>query len=267
MKEVSLNRVAGPYDKVPFENYIQSPIGLVPKAGKEQTRLIFHLSYEFGEGEHNQSLNGTTPREICSVTYNDIDHAVRSILIIKQQGESNSEHEHEPVVVYFGKSDIKSAFCLLGLNSRSWPWLVMIAQQPSTGKWYFFVDKCLPFGASISCSHFQRVSNALKHIVQVKTGHPLTNYLDDFLFFALTVARCNYLLNRFLEICQQLGFPIAEDKTEWATQVIIFLGILLDGKHFVLSIPLEKRERAIQLLRLMIDRRPPSSMWIFEFFV
>ena len=43
IKEVKLKRVAGPYSSILFKNYIQSPIGLVPKAGN-QTRLIFHLS-------------------------------------------------------------------------------------------------------------------------------------------------------------------------------------------------------------------------------
>ena len=41
MKEVKCCRVAGPFKKVPFDNFIQSPIGLVPKAGGK-TRLIFH---------------------------------------------------------------------------------------------------------------------------------------------------------------------------------------------------------------------------------
>ena len=45
MTEVKANRYAGPYDKVPFKNYIQSPIGLVPKDKGKKTRLIFHLSY------------------------------------------------------------------------------------------------------------------------------------------------------------------------------------------------------------------------------
>ena len=40
MKEVELGRYAGPFKKPPFDNYIQSPIGLVPKAGNK-TRLIF----------------------------------------------------------------------------------------------------------------------------------------------------------------------------------------------------------------------------------
>ena len=46
MKEVKMKRVAGPFEKIPFDNYIQSPIGLVPKA-RNKTRLIFHLSYNF----------------------------------------------------------------------------------------------------------------------------------------------------------------------------------------------------------------------------
>ena len=47
MKEVKLGRVAGPFKEIPFDNFIQSPIGLVPKAGGDgnETRLIFHLSY------------------------------------------------------------------------------------------------------------------------------------------------------------------------------------------------------------------------------
>ena len=46
MKEVKEKCYAGPYDNIPFEHFIQSPIGLVPKAGGK-TRLIFHLSYDF----------------------------------------------------------------------------------------------------------------------------------------------------------------------------------------------------------------------------
>ena len=50
MKEIKCGRYAGPYDKIRFQNYMQLPIGLVPKAGGK-TRLIFHLSFDFGEKE------------------------------------------------------------------------------------------------------------------------------------------------------------------------------------------------------------------------
>ena len=84
MKEVKLKRVAGPFWEIPFENYIQSPVGLVPKAGKDQVCLIFHLSYDFDrKGEDNLgSLNKHMPKDKCSVKYHDLDAAVHSILQI-----------------------------------------------------------------------------------------------------------------------------------------------------------------------------------------
>ena len=45
MKEVAAGRYAGPFEKPPFELFIQSPIGLVPKDGGKKTQLIFHLSH------------------------------------------------------------------------------------------------------------------------------------------------------------------------------------------------------------------------------
>ena len=82
MKEVEAKRVAGLYDKIPFENYIQSPVGLVPKAGGK-TRMIFHLSYNFSEKE--KSVNACTPKHLCSVKYNDLDSAVRQCLDLYRQ--------------------------------------------------------------------------------------------------------------------------------------------------------------------------------------
>ena len=97
MKEVRLGRVAGPFNEVPFDNFIQSPIGLVPQAGGNQTRLIFHLSYDFKDGF--RSVNYHTPREKCTVRYRDLDSAVRTYLklcdefIAKTEGEENEKEQ------------------------------------------------------------------------------------------------------------------------------------------------------------------------------
>ena len=61
MKEVKLKRFAGPFETPPFTDFIQSPIGLVPKDGGKSTRLIFHLSYPC-EGD---SINSCTPKDLC----------------------------------------------------------------------------------------------------------------------------------------------------------------------------------------------------------
>ena len=99
MKEVMLCRVAGPFSSIPFENFIQSPIGFVPKDGSDQTRLNFHLSYKFKE-ENMESVNFCMPEHKCSVKYRDLDFAVKTYLdlcdeIIKSQDEQSSRWGHE----------------------------------------------------------------------------------------------------------------------------------------------------------------------------
>ena len=84
MKEVKLHRYSGPFCHIPYQNYVQSPIGLVPKKGNK-TRLIFHLSYDFGETEAEKSINYHTPDELCTVKYHDIDYAVRSSLFVSDK--------------------------------------------------------------------------------------------------------------------------------------------------------------------------------------
>ena len=81
MKEVKLCRYAGPFKDIPFQDYVQSPIGLVPKGEDiKDTRLIFHLSYDFSEME--KSVNHFTDKKKCSVKYKDLDHAVQETLHI-----------------------------------------------------------------------------------------------------------------------------------------------------------------------------------------
>ena len=84
IKEVKLGHVAGPFDAIPFDNYIQSPIGLVPKDKGLHTRLIFHLSYDFEDG--SKSVNFHTPAELCTVTYRDLDMAVKLCIELSRQG-------------------------------------------------------------------------------------------------------------------------------------------------------------------------------------
>ena len=68
MNEVKEKRYAGPFQKIPFTNYIQSPIGLVPKDGGEKDQTDFHLFYP---RDTEISVNYNTPMELKSVSYTD----------------------------------------------------------------------------------------------------------------------------------------------------------------------------------------------------
>ena len=239
MKEVREKRYAGPFENIPFDNYIQSPIGLVPKDNGKDTRLIFHLSYPRGKG---LSVNANTPKEKCTVKYPDFNEAIQ---ICIREGRN----------CFVAKSDMKSAFRNLGMRKEDWKYLVMKATSPLDGKTYYFVDKCMPFGASISCSHFQRFSNAIKHIVQYRTKKSLVNYLDDFLFAALLKLFCNNQVREFLEVCELINFPISMDKTFWANNLMTFLGLLIDTVNQCVSIPIEKIEKAKSLITEVIEKK------------
>ena len=100
MKKVKLGRVTGPLreNELPFTNYVQSPIGLVPKAGG-QTRLIFHLSYGFKDSGR-KSVNECTPKEKCEVMYNDLDYAIQSCINLLNDNGVDS------AIIYFMEKPI-----------------------------------------------------------------------------------------------------------------------------------------------------------------
>ena len=239
MKEVKEGRYAGPFETIPFDNYIQSPIGLVPKDGGKDTRLIFHLSYPRGR---KLSVNDNTPEELCKVKYPDFNEAIQLCI---QAG----------VFCHIAKSDMKSAFRNLGINKKDWKYLVMKAVSPIDGKTYYFIDKCLPFGASISCSHFQRFSNAIKHIVQWRTKSNLINYLDDFFFAALFKLLCNNQVKEFLTVCDKIKFPVSLEKTFWDTTQLTFLGMLIDTVRQCVWIPTDKLDKARNLIQGLLDKK------------
>ena len=253
MKEVKLGRYAGPFKKteLPFENYIQSPIGLVPKAG-DQTRLIFHLSYDFKNG--NKSVNACTLKEKCTVKYRDLDHFMRNCLKLLQ---GINEKGKMFSVIFYSKSDLKSAFRILPLSVQDRPWLVMMTEDPETGECFYFIEKCLPFGASISCALFQEFSNALQHITEYLIGKKdrITNHLDDFLFIALLKLECDRMMETFFKMCKRINCLISMEKTEFAEPRMIFLGVLLDGLMHYICVPEDKQVRAISQLKFFMGKK------------
>ena len=239
MKAVAKGRYAGPFKDIPFNSYIQSPIGLVPKDNGKDVRLIFHLSYPCGTG---MSVNANTPTHLCTVKYPDFADAIRLCL-------------DAGIGCNIGRSDVQAAFRNLGISKEFWKFLVMKAKSPFDGKTYYFFDKALPFGSSISCSHFQWVSNAIAHIVKYRTSKNLVNYLDDYLFASFMKFWCNSQIREFLKVCAEIGFPVSMEKTFWGTTVLVFLGLLIDTMKQVVMIPTEKINRAFELITSVLQKR------------
>ena len=247
MKEVQLGRFAGPFKEPPFEYFVQSPIGLVPKDKGLKTRLIFHLSYP----RTGESVNSGIPHEKCTVAYPDFDDAVKLCL-------------NEGVGCSVGKSDMSSAFQHVPMAKDQWWLLVMKAENPKTKEVMFFMDKCLPFGSSISCAIFQAISDAIAWIVEYRTKKRNVNYLDNYLFAALLKSMCDSQMQEFLKVCEDINFPVALEKTFWGTTRLTFLGLLLDTVRQIVCIPMNKLIKAMNWVEFFLNKKNKKAT-VLEF--
>lgn len=241
MLEVKVGRMTGPHLSPPYSSFIQSPITLIAKKGSESldpienTRLIFDLSSPRGE-----SLNDYTPRSVKSVEYPLFDKSIRMCL---KEGKS----------CFLSKTDCKSAFLMLPLAPDQFRWVVMMCEHPCTGQKYYFCLKTVCFGSGTSCFLYMKLSNALAHIFRRKSnGGDISNLLDDFLTCKRDEEGCNEYLRLFMNICEQINLPLSEEKTCYATQVIVFLGLLINTITQTISIPHDKIERGQRELDILI---------------
>ena len=239
MKEVQAKCYTGPFKMVPFDYYIQSPIGLVPKDGRKDTRLIFHLSYPRNTG---RSVNANIPKAKCSVQYPDFADVIRLCMIA---GKSCK----------IARSDMRAAFRNLGMLPQDFCLLVMKAVSPLDGETYWFFDKALAFGSSISCTIFQEFSNSIAHIMRFRTKRGLVNYLDDYLFVHLHKLFCNKQVDEFIKVCKSIHFPVSMEKTFWASTLMVFLGMLIDTVNQTVSVPLDKVQKAFQLINTILSKK------------
>lgn len=216
--ELDLGRIGGPFTNRPISTLRVSPIGLVPKKTPGEFRLIHHLSFPEGG-----SVNDFIDPDLCSVQYTSFDEAVH---MVQDRGQG----------CLMGKADIKSAFRLLPVSPADFDQLGFKFED----KYYF--DKCMPFGCSLSCISWEKVSTFLEFLVKKKsTGGDLKHYVDDYLFAGQKhTSECSDIMHCFFSCASSLGIPVAPEKTEWPCTIIIFLGLEIDSNTMVVRMPYSK---------------------------
>ena len=66
----------------------------------------------------------------------------------------------------------------------------------------------------------------------------------------------------FVILCDFIGCPILPEKTELADELMVFLGVLMDGKNKLLIIPEDKRIKTLNLLNYAMDKRKVTIRFI-----
>ena len=215
--EISQSRISGPHTKPPFQPFVVSPIGVVPKKTPNKFRLIHHLSYPLGS-----SINSGIDKHYTHVKYHTVDMAIQIILRLGRG-------------CFLAKTDIQSAFRLLPVHPDSYHLLGFYF------KGHYFFDTAMPMGLSISCQVFETFSTALQWIAQTHFSiGDMLHILDDFLFISLTHDLSKQSLATFQSLCDHLGVPLAKEKTEGPSQCLTFAGIELDTNCLEARLPMEK---------------------------
>ena len=154
---------------------------------------------------------------------------------------------------FMAKEDFKSAFCNIPMAFTELNLLGVKVE----GK--YFIDCALPFGASILCKIFEDVALLIHWIVEKRVGHKLVHYLDDFFTIHRLNRVCRNIMSVFKLICDQIGMPVSQDKSEGPTQVIEFLGLMTDTIDMVVRIPKDKMQD-ITLILIHIFRKHKATM-------
>ena len=228
-KEHKKGHIEGPFSKPPFEPFIISPIGLVPKKDSGKYRMIHDLSHPKHDGT---SVNAHIPREYCAVKYEDFD-VVADLIVKNGPG------------CYIGKIDIESAFRIIPIHPSDY-WLLGLKFRND-----IYFDKRLPMGASISCSTFEELSRSIQWALKngIASSCDWSHILDDFIAIAQNLGICQGSLEALLQFCCQLGIPINHDKTVWPDTKVEVHGIEVDTVLMIARLPDKKLTKARDLIR------------------
>ena len=232
-RELDLERIAGPFEEVPFDNFKCSPLSLREKSEPGKYRLLHNLSYPYD----STSVNGGIEQHHKTVSYASVQTAIKMINSIGQG-------------CFMAKADIESAYRIVPIHPSQFHLLGFKWR----GKYYY--DKYLPMGMAESCSIFELISDAFVYIMKNFHIAHIVKVLDDFLLMAPTMVDCNLALEKFKFICGELNIPLVSSKTSTvAEQQIVFLGVYLDTSAMIARLPDEKLKRYAGDIDLFLENK------------
>ena len=107
----------------------------------------------------------------------------------------------------------------------------------------------------MSCVIFEEIARALEALdkSRLNPGQDLDHYLDDYIAGASTPLLADDAIDAIIQVCEEVGFPMAHDKTVWATTVIKFLGLIIDTTKRMVFIPDHKKVRLESKIQYILN--------------
>ena len=226
-KELARGRMIGPLPLTWRPHLHINRFGLIPKGHNTgKYRLITDLSFPRGA-----SVNDGISPDLSTLSYITVDQVAE---VAHRLGRG----------ALLAKMDIESAYRLIPVHPQD----RILQGMEWLGNVY--VDPRLPFGLRSAPKIFNAVADALCWCLEQAGIRCVMHYLDDYIIIAPPDSdECQRAVEILEGVCEWLGIPMAVEKRDGPTTVLVFLGIIVDTLAGELRLPEDKLERLRQLLR------------------
>ena len=228
--ERGFEALLGPFTCAPVDNFHTSPLMTRPKKDSANRRVIVDLSWPEGGAVNDGIPENTYIDGFGTISLPTVDYMENRIL---QLGPG----------AFLYKTDLARGYRQLRVDPHDWPLLGF------SHNGYFYMDPCPPFGLRTSALFMQRTSEAICFI-HGKAGFLSRPYLDDFGGAERTYDRAFEALSTLQDILRNLGVREAVHKVCGPAQRLVWLGLLYDTNNMTISIPKEKLEEIMELLKM-----------------
>ena len=224
--------MAGLFPGTECTNVITSSIVVIPKKNPGKFRIIVDMS-----SPKNASVNDSIRRQFTHVAYSSVEDAAH----LMQHFGTNAQ---------LAKIDVKEAYRIIPIHPEDRPFLGLCWRDQ------VYVDCQLPFGLASAPAIFSALGGALEWVLRQLEVQAVMHYLDDFLFVGSPgTDECQRALAITLATCEELGVPIAPDKTEGPSTSLAFLGIELNTASMSTSLPASKLAKLRMMVREFLGAR------------
>src|SRR5438552_2460742 len=121
----------------------------------------------------------------------------------------------------------------------------------------------LPFGLRTAPRIFNLFSEALHWVFENLLGWNLTHYLDDFLFVFPPDTDIQAVSDQYNRILTAMGFISAPEK-DMNGHIVTHLGFEFDSLKMQVRLPSNKKQRALQAVRALLDTKTVSPAFLDE---
>lgn len=146
--------------------------------------------------------------------------------------------------------DLSSAYHHVRIHPDHWKYLGFAVPNQDTGEDEYYVFTCMPFGLASATHCLARITKPLCALL-AKEGIRNSIYIDDGWIPALLKILAQQHLERTLQVLQQAGFVVSEEKTDSAEEVSQtkeYLGFIVNSLEMTVSASTSKLKECRTLL-------------------